>query len=689
MSRREREHLLRFASHASLFAYLPCFGARGPGAALPCLPLKNSLLRAYIDALGTAVASLAKPKPADAGQLGNKWERDIFSEHRQGGPGADGGSERPTIQAMCAAVALVSSNFGPDHQDSIVDAFASVLSRLSPHSLSTGEMAGCLYQAYRLLPHHLPPTIALHTVLHLHATPLPRALGPSADAAAFTQACAHKLQALRWLILHQPLNELVAAAHGRYVPADSRYVFESLYHEVVVGPRCTVEWVMSSLHHALALCLLLVRRAIASSGCSADTLVPPQSPTNSLNTLNHHASGVPLYGGQPSISALLPPPGGASHSEVLVSSGTFVLLQQKAEDGLTLMVHTPSADGRVGENVTYAAVALLAGEPAALPVQLPCRVRLTLLAEDDTLNFRIEALARLHNDEASFASARTSADAAQQSVSVVYSQPLPPNLAILKELQDKCLQARLAFANGGAADADAGGADGCGADRAPPALMPPAAEASLGAMQTELRFWFRFLEITQEERGWKAQLAAKPLGPGGAGLAAGGSRLSFGGGGGGEAAAASGTAMLEWRRELDRRAHRLHTKMKELLRVDAGAMGELPTPAEVAGMWGLPDPSTPGAASDGGDATRQLRSAEGLMGLRAAIVPRVLRSLHTALIETGKATGNASWLHESFGVADLLADDRYKLYECLDPPTLKEMLRRFRSSALEMLSASA
>ena len=147
--------------------------------------------------------------------------------------------------------------------------------------------------------------------------------------------------------------------------------------------------------------------------------------------------------------------------------------------------------------------------------------------------------------------------------------------------------------------------------------------------------------------------------------------------------------MLEWRRELDRRAHRLHTKMKELLRVDAGAMGELPTPAEVAGMWGLPDPSTPGAASDGGDATRQLRSAEGLMGLRAAIVPRVLRSLHTALIETGKATGNASWLHESFGVADLLADDRYKLYECLDPPTLKEMLRRFRSSALEMLSASA
>ena len=88
------------------------------------------------------------------------------------------------------------------------------------------------------------------------------------------------------------------------------------------------------------------------------------------------------------------------------------------------MVHTPSADG-VGENVTAAAVALLAGEPAALPVQLPCRVRLTLLAEDDTLNFRIEALARFHNDEASFASARTSADAAQQSVSV-YSQPLPP-----------------------------------------------------------------------------------------------------------------------------------------------------------------------------------------------------------------------------------------------------------------------
>ena len=105
-------------------------------------------------------------------------------------------------------------------------------------------------------------------------------------------------------------------------------------------------------------------------------------------------------------------------------------------------------------------------------------------------------------------------------------------------------------------------------------------------------------------------------------------------------------------------------------------------------MWGLDDPTTPGAAADGGAASAALRSVDGLLGMRAAIVPRLLSALHSALLETGKLTGDASWLHESFGVADLLADERYRLYECLGKEGLTAMLRRFRSSALEMLAAS-
>ena len=47
-----------------------------------------------------------------------------------------------------------------------------------------------------------------------------------------------------------------------------------------------------------------------------------------------------------------------------------------------------------------------------------------------------------------------------------------------------------------------------------------------------------------------------------------------------------------------------------------------------------------------------------------------------------------SWLHESFGVMNFLADERYRLYDCFDRADLAEMLRRFRASALEILAFS-
>ena len=47
----------------------------------------------------------------------------------------------------------------------------------------------------------------------------------------------------------------------------------------------------------------------------------------------------------------------------------------------------------------------------------------------------------------------------------------------------------------------------------------------------------------------------------------------------------------------------------------------------------------------------------------------------------------SAWLASNLN-QDLLADERYKLYECFDKEGLTEMLRRFRSSAFEMLAAS-
>ena len=124
-------------------------------------------------------------------------------------------------------------------------------------------------------------------------------------------------------------------------------------------------------------------------------------------------------------------------------------------------------------------------------------------------------------------------------------------------------------------------------------------------------------------------------------------------------------------------------------------MGALPTPAQVAAAWAGADAAVAGAhdgdvAIDGAHAAaaqRALRAESGLAALRGAIVPRLVRQLHQTKLETGRLTNEAEWMHESFGVTDLLADERYKLYECFDKASLTEMLRRFRASALEMLAA--
>ena len=127
-------------------------------------------------------------------------------------------------------------------------------------------------------------------------------------------------------------------------------------------------------------------------------------------------------------------------------------------------------------------------------------------------------------------------------------------------------------------------------------------------------------------------------------------------------------------------------------------MGALPTAADVDATWTGPH-APPGAATAIGAAIgadsrpsppaddARWRGASGLAELRTAVIPSLVTSLHRVLIETGCASGASSWLHRSFQVADLLADERLRLYSHFDAKGLKAMLLRLRASGLEMLAA--
>lgn len=147
-----------------------------------------------------------------------------------------------------------------------------------------------------------------------------------------------------------------------------------------------------------------------------------------------------------------------------------------------------------------------------------------------------------------------------------------------------------------------------------------------------------------------------------------------------------------WRVDLERRCERFATRVDQALRISPDLFGALPSPDEVAsGLGAQPParaPSIEVAEELRIEGAEELRSLRGLEGLRAAIVPGLVRELHTVLLETGKEAGQAHLLHQSFGLADLLADERYKLYECFDRKGLLDLLDRLRESGMEMLACA-
>ena len=137
-----------------------------------------------------------------------------------------------------------------------------------------------------------------------------------------------------------------------------------------------------------------------------------------------------------------------------------------------------------------------------------------------------------------------------------------------------------------------------------------------------------------------------------------------------------------WRVDLERRCERFAARVDQALRISPDLFGALPSPDEVASGLGAQPP----ARAPSIEGAEELRSLRGLEGLRAAIVPGLVRELHTVLLETGKEAKQAHLLHQSFGLADLLADERYKLYECFDRKGLLDLLDRLRESCMEMLA---
>ena len=632
-------HLLRFASHASFVFYLPIIRTVGHQALRTHGGWSwNLLLREYVGQLGEAAAHVAA-LPSGLAATGSAATTFPTSGTLQ----ADE-PQRPQLGQMAAAVALLASNLRHDggmDDNAIVEGIASFLLRL-PADLSTCLMHEAMAQTHALLQEtHLPARIALCVVLRRHALPLPllRAEPCASDGISeINELCleaSSRLQVIRWMTF--------------CICATERMELE------VSTPR------LVQLHHALAHCGTLLRSAFLRAGCTTDALVPPSA-----------GAGEPSGG-------------------VFVRDGTFEIVQQRA-DGLVLLVFLPAVHGVIAEPAVYAATAHHAGVPAPLLAELmhgrrlPCRARLTLCADQGALFFRVEDTTVLAPDLECASAAMLAARYAQANGQVQYSMPLPANLQLLEEVEARCAQARQAAALfASCVDATSDVSDTTASW--PPAL-PALLDEPIAHLQAEVQFWGLALNCTAEFRAWLSLLCGSDrcIGPAqhpslGAYFASAAMREEGATGGRGE-----------WRLELQRCARRLATRLQTALTATTGSLGPLPMDAEIAKTWRqgrAAEERADAMAFDPGERAGILAvcSVRGLHGLRGEVVPSLVHQLHQVLVETGRATVDRAWLHESLGLVNLLADERNKLYECFSGEGLRKTLALFRSSALEVLGS--
>ena len=400
-----------------------------------CLP--HQVLTEYLSVLSGAAAALVAPPDAPSTALRGPPALPYALEARRGAQhGAALESGGTTVANLVESVALIASNLVQNNVtgrcvtslDLVTDALSQCFCQL-PLTISTAEMAKCVNSAEEHLaaPREmmLMPRVTLQTVLTLLAedvTPAAAAAasGQTVGGGAAPAQVATRLSSIRWL---------TAAPH---------------------------EFV--ELHHALALALLSIRRAVAGAGCALEALLPPPS-------AQHDAAA-------------------EGDSYLLIQDGTFDIVHHDRRDGRTLLVHQPAADGLDGAPTAFAAYVLFQGARRGLEIQTPLRVRLSLHANGEELEFRHEDVV---GPLPMTAGAPPLATPAHESLSQLQTSAEPPPwLRLTQNLQRQIIEVR-------------------GRPH-----LPPVAELQLDRMLTELEFWILLLKGTSELRGWRAHRLTKP-----------------------------------------------------------------------------------------------------------------------------------------------------------------------------------
>ena len=403
-----------------------------------CLP--HQVLTEYLSVLSGAAAALVAPPDAPSTALRGPPALPYALEARRGAQhGAALESGGTTVANLVESVALIASNLVQNNVtgrcvtslDLVTDALSQCFCQL-PLTISTAEMAKCVNSAEEHLaaPREmmLMPRVTLQTVLTL----LAKDVTPAAAAAASGQTVGGGAAAAEFATRLSSIRWLTAAPH---------------------------EFV--ELHHALALALLSIRRAVAGAGCALEALLPPPS-------AQHDAAA-------------------EGDSYLLIQDGTFDIVHHDRRDGRTLLVHQPAADGHDGAPTAFAAYVLFQGARRGLEIQTPLRVRLSLHANGEELEFRQEDVV---GPLPMTAGAPPLATPAHESLSQLQTSAEPPPwLRLTQDLQRQIIEVR-------------------GRPHLPP--VDRTGELQLDRMLTELEFWILLLKGTSELRGWRAHRLTKP-----------------------------------------------------------------------------------------------------------------------------------------------------------------------------------
>jgi len=210
-------------------------------------------------------------------------------------------------------------------------------------------------------------------------------------------------------------------------------------------------------------------------------------------------------------------------------------------------------------------------------------------------------------------------------------------------------------------------------------------ESNVGPLTEELLFWFNYLRASKAITEWRCHLANRPNTYHDAASAGLGTRDQI------RSAVAAEEA--PWREGLRLRVVTLHTAALAALTSREAKMRRceaLPSVARVhscAATSSMPSEVSRAVVDMHVEPPEvaSARSRDFLLSLRARLLPSLLGETHLALLETARATGDIELANTSLALADLAADDRYRLWRHFDRDALLQLLNGFRASAMTVL----